>query len=132
MQVRVRIALLFLLCSLLGAQALPEDPVVKARARRAQAEGPGDLPPVPRTVLDPPPLAPPESHVKDTPGGRAKAKAQRKTKASRRSKAAKKGRRTAKADQAPAKVRKGKAAPKASKAGGKAPKAAKPRKKGRR
>ena len=57
---------------LLVAQQSPEDPVMKARAQRAQAGDAQDLPPVPRTVLEPPPLPPPEVHIKDTPGYRAK------------------------------------------------------------
>jgi hypothetical protein len=53
----------------LGAQALTEDPVVKARLQRAQAQGieESDLPPVPRGVVEPPPLPPPEIHAKDAP-----------------------------------------------------------------
>ena len=64
--------LLLLTCSLLGAQNLPEDPVMKARTQRAQLQGinEADLPPVPRSVTEPPPLPPPETHVKDTRGGR--------------------------------------------------------------
>ena len=57
---------------LLVAQQSPEDPVMKARAQRVQAGDAQDLPPVPRTVLEPPPLPPPEVHIKDTPGYRAK------------------------------------------------------------
>ena len=64
--------LLLLTCSLLGAQNLPEDPVMKARTQRAQLQGinEADLPPVPRSVTEPPPLPAPELHRKDTPGGR--------------------------------------------------------------
>jgi hypothetical protein len=54
-----------------------EDPVLQARARRAAAQGisEGDLPPVPRGIVEPPPLPPPEAHVKDSPRARkAKAK----------------------------------------------------------
>lgn len=60
-----------------GAQSLPEDPVLKARAQRAQAQGvkEGDLPPVPRTVQEPPPLPPPEAHPKE--GRRSKATAKK-------------------------------------------------------
>ena len=45
-----------------------EDPVLRARAQRASAQGisEGDLPPVPRGIVEPPPLPPPEAHVKDT------------------------------------------------------------------
>lgn len=50
----------------------PDDPVVKARAQRAAAQGSaeGDLPPVPRGIVEPPPLPPPEAHVKDSRRGR--------------------------------------------------------------
>jgi len=56
----------------MGAQALPEDPVMKARSQRAQAQGidEADLPPVPRAIMEPPPLPPPETHVKDSPHAR--------------------------------------------------------------
>jgi hypothetical protein len=49
-----------------------EDPVLRARAQRASAQGiaEGDLPPVPRGIVEPPPLPPPEAHVKDTRKGR--------------------------------------------------------------
>ncbi len=57
---------------LVAAQQSPEDPVLKAKAQRAQAGAEEDLPPVPRTVMEPPPSPPPEKHVKDTPGYRAK------------------------------------------------------------
>jgi len=52
----------------LGAQTL-EDPVMKARLLRAEAQGieEADLPPVPRGVMEPPPLPPPEIHAKDSP-----------------------------------------------------------------
>jgi hypothetical protein len=84
----------------LGAQNLPVDPVMKARAERAQSQGiaEGDLPPVPRGIVEPPPLPPPETHLKDTRGGGrvAKAKGHAKgTKSARGGKAAK-GTRTAK------------------------------------
>jgi hypothetical protein len=57
---------------LLAAQQAPDDPVMRIRAQRAQAGGDQDLPPVPRSVMEPPPLPPPEVHVKDTRGYRAK------------------------------------------------------------
>jgi len=57
---------------ILSAQQPLEDPVMKARAQRAQSGGEQDLPPVPRTVMEPPPLPAPEVHVKDTRGYRAK------------------------------------------------------------
>ena len=49
-----------------------EDPVLKARAQRAAALGipDGDLPPLPKGVVEPPPLPPPETHVRDTRRGR--------------------------------------------------------------
>jgi hypothetical protein len=55
-----------------GAQAITEDPVMKARLQRAQAQGieESDLPPVPRSVMEPPPLPPPEIHSKDLPHSR--------------------------------------------------------------
>jgi len=57
----------------LGAQAISEDPVQKARLQRAQAQGieESDLPPVPRSVIEPPPIPPPEIHAKDQPHARA-------------------------------------------------------------
>jgi len=64
----------------LGLAAAPqstEDPVMRARAQRAQAGGEQDLPPVPRVVLEPPPLPAPEIHIKDTRGYRASKKAKR-------------------------------------------------------
>lgn len=55
-----------------GGQDLPGDPVLKARSERAAAQGigEGDLPPLPKGVVEPPPLPPPETHVKDTRRGR--------------------------------------------------------------
>lgn len=43
------------------------DPVVAARAQRAAAQGlsEDDLPPVPKGIVEPPPLPPPEIHPKD-------------------------------------------------------------------
>ncbi len=65
----------------LVASTLPqEDPVMRARAQRASAQGiaEGDLPPVPRGIVEPPPLPPPEAHVKDNRKNRkAKGKTQR-------------------------------------------------------
>ena len=57
----------------LVASNLPqEDPVLRARAQRAAAQGvaDGDLPPVPKGIVEPPPLPPPEAHVKDSRKGR--------------------------------------------------------------
>ncbi len=81
----------------LAAQGPAEDPVMKARAQRAAAQGiaEADLPPVPRGIVEPPPLPPPEIHPRDTRGYRA----------SRRSRHGKTG-----------SVKKGKAAPKSKKA----------------
>ncbi len=62
---------------LAAAQQPADDPVMKIRAQRAQAGGDQDLPPVPRAVLEPPPLPPPEVHIKDTRGYRASKKARR-------------------------------------------------------
>lgn len=66
--------------SLVAAARSQEDPVMRARAQRASAQGisEGDLPPVPRGIVEPPPLPPPEAHVKDTRKARkAKARAHR-------------------------------------------------------
>ena len=54
--------------SLLASTQAQEDPVLRARAQRASAQGisEGDLPPVPRGIVEPPPLPPPEAHVKDS------------------------------------------------------------------
>ena len=53
---------------LLGSAQAQEDPVLRARAQRASPQGisEGDLPPVPRGIIEPPPLPPPEAHVKDS------------------------------------------------------------------
>jgi hypothetical protein len=53
------------------------DPVVAVRVQRAAALGIAvdDLPPVPRTVIEPPPLPPPEIHPKDLRGRRGVRKA---------------------------------------------------------
>ncbi|NWJ40778.1 MAG: hypothetical protein HXX12_07380 [Geothrix sp.] len=58
--------------SLVASTAPQEDPVLRARAQRAAAQGvsEGDLPPVPRGIVEPPPLPPPEAHVKDSRKGR--------------------------------------------------------------
>ena len=54
--------------SLVASAQPQQDPVMRARAQRASAQGiaEGDLPPVPRGIVEPPPLPPPEAHVKDT------------------------------------------------------------------
>jgi len=76
-----RVLVISSLAMSLVASAQPqEDPVLRARAQRAAAQGisDGDLPPVPRGIVEPPPLPPPEAHVKDTRKGRkAKAKAKK-------------------------------------------------------
>lgn len=66
----------------LGLAAEPpvfQDPVLKARAARAAAQGipERDLPPVTQGLVEPPPLAPPEVHLKDTPGYRRSRRARR-------------------------------------------------------
>ena len=82
----------------LGVSAQPQDdPVLRVRAQRAAAQGvaDGDLPPVPRGIVEPPPLPPPEPHVKDTRKGKASAKAKAKSKG-QKGKAAAKGKAGAK------------------------------------
>jgi len=78
--------------SLVATAKPQEDPVMRARAQRASAQGvaDGDLPPVPRGIVEPPPLPPPEAHVKDSRKGR---KAKVKTKKGKTG--AKKGKGTA-------------------------------------
>ena len=86
--------------SLMASAQPQDDPVMRARAQRASAQGiaEGDLPPVPRGIVEPPPLPPPEAHVKDNRKARkAKGKA-KKGKAG-----AKKGKVPAAAPKAPAK-----------------------------
>jgi hypothetical protein len=53
--------------SLVASAQSQADPVLRARSQRASALGiaEGDLPPVPRGIVEPPPLPPPEAHVKD-------------------------------------------------------------------
>lgn len=67
------LALSVLVGEMLFAFQVPEDPVLKARIQRAQAQGipEGDLPPVPRTIIEPPPLPAPETNYKDTRRGRS-------------------------------------------------------------
>ena len=92
-----KLSWLVLCCGVLGAQAPADDPVLKVRVERARAQGiaEGDLPPVPRGIVEPPPLPPPETHLKDTPRGRAAH--------SGRHGAASKGAKTAKTHKHPAK-----------------------------
>ncbi len=71
--VRRHVSFITLLATSLVAQTLPqEDPVMRARAQRAALSLEGDLPPVPRGVIEPPPLPPPDTHPKDLRGGRGK------------------------------------------------------------
>ncbi|MDR2562190.1 MAG: hypothetical protein LBC63_10545 [Holophagales bacterium] len=54
----------------------PSDPVLKAKAIRALENG-KDLPPIPRGLIEPPPLPPPELHshdIRKSRGGTAKTK----------------------------------------------------------
>lgn len=58
--------------SLVASTQVSEDPVMRVRAQRAAAQGigEGDLPALPRGIVEPPPLPPPEAHVRDTRKGR--------------------------------------------------------------
>ena len=73
--------------SLLASTQAQEDPVLRARAQRASAQGisDGDLPPVPRGIVEPPPIPPPEAHVKDSRKAR-KAKGKKRKSGTRRTK----------------------------------------------
>lgn len=64
---------------LVAAQTVVDDPVMKARSQRAAAQGiqEDDLPPVPRSIMEPPPLPPPEIHAKDLPQPRVAKPAKR-------------------------------------------------------
>jgi hypothetical protein len=75
-----------LIAGMLSAQQAIEDPVMNARNQRASlaSAGEGDLPPVPRGILEPPPLPPPVVHVKDTKGYRAPKRGKRSVVRSRR------------------------------------------------
>ncbi len=86
--------------SLVASAQPQDDPVLRARAQRASAQGiaEGDLPPVPRGIVEPPPLPPPEAHVKDNRKAR-KAKG----KAKKGKIGTKKGKAPAAASKAPAK-----------------------------
>ena len=68
MQILRTVAILLLVGGMAFAFQVSEDPVLKARTQRAQAQGisDGDLPPVPRTITEPPPLPAPEMNYKDT------------------------------------------------------------------
>lgn len=65
------------------------DPVLQARYLRASAQGisEDDLPPVPKSIVEPPPLPPPELHPRDQKGSRAARAARRGGKTRRASKA---------------------------------------------
>ena len=66
-------AIMLLAGEMVFAFQVPEDPVLKARTQRAQAQGisEGDLPPVPRVISEPPPLPAPETNYKDTRKGKS-------------------------------------------------------------
>ena len=68
MQIVRAVAVTLVVGGMAFAFQVPEDPVLKARTQRAQAQGisDGDLPPVPRTITEPPPLPAPEMNYKDT------------------------------------------------------------------
>jgi len=70
----------FVTMAVLNSQTA-DDPVMKAKAQR----GSEDLPAVPRSIIEPPPLSPPETHQKDTRGYRSRvSKAKKKGKRSKR------------------------------------------------
>ena len=73
MRILRTLAIMLLVGELAFAFQIPEDPVLKARTQRALALGisDGDLPPVPRTIAEPPPLPAPETNYKDTRKGRS-------------------------------------------------------------
>jgi len=62
------LGVLLVMAGLLSGQVPLQDPVLKVQAQRGEA----NQPPVPRGIQEPPPLAPPETHLKDTPGWRAR------------------------------------------------------------
>jgi hypothetical protein len=72
MQILKTIVIVLLVGKMGFAFQIPDDPVLKARTQRAMALGisDGDLPPVPRTIAEPPPLPAPETNYKDTRKGR--------------------------------------------------------------
>jgi hypothetical protein len=74
----VRIILGSTICFAALAQGTdPADPVLKAKAIRALENG-KDLPPIPRGLIEPPPLPPPELHSHDIRKGRSNAAKSRK------------------------------------------------------
>lgn len=79
-------------------QGSPEDPVMRVRAQRAAAQGiaEADLPPVPKGIVEPPPLPSPEIHPRDTRGYKAARRSRHGRKATAaRSKGAPKARKAA-------------------------------------
>lgn len=75
-----------------------EDPVMRARTERAAAQGivEADLPPVPKGIVEPPPLPSPEIHPRDTRGYKAARRSRHGRKATAaRSKGAPKARKAA-------------------------------------
>jgi len=69
----VRLILGSTICFVALAQSPdPVDPVLKAKAQRALENG-RDLPPIPRGLIEPPPLPPPELHSHDIRKGRGSA-----------------------------------------------------------
>jgi hypothetical protein len=79
MKLVARLVIFLSLGCLVAAQTVVDDPVMKARSQRAAAQGiqEEDLPPVPRSVMEPPPLPPPEIHAKDLPQSKATKSAKR-------------------------------------------------------
>lgn len=96
MRHKTRTALLLAAVMMVPGLGADADPVQRIRAERAAAQGipEADLPPVPRTITDPPPLPPPELHRRDARGGRT-AKVARSSR--RAGKSTRAGARTAKA-----------------------------------
>jgi hypothetical protein len=66
---------MIVIVSVLSAQQAVVDPVLSIQSQRPSS---GDLPPVPRGIVEPPPLPAPETHVKDTRGYRASRRTRRK------------------------------------------------------
>jgi hypothetical protein len=78
MRGKVGVVVGWILAAGLGSAQVPEDPVMAARAQRSAAgHSDADLPPVPRTIMEPPPLPPPELHPRDMKGSRASRAAKR-------------------------------------------------------
>lgn len=86
----VRLSIVGILALGLAAESpVFQDPVLKARAARAAAQGipEQDLPPLTQGLVEPPPLPPPEVHVKDTPGYRRSRRSRRARRSKARAKA---------------------------------------------